>query len=95
MPGRPRFSLAALPFYLIQRGNNRGACFFAESDYTFCLKEERGPSDQTCVRQSPKLFDPGVVTRYDPIRFANVEMANAGSGSNESHAGAAADAGYA
>ncbi|KJB91109.1 transposase [Skermanella aerolata] len=39
MPRRPRLSLAAMPFHLIQRGNNRGACFFAESDYTFYLNE--------------------------------------------------------
>src|SRR4051812_14880302 len=39
MPRRPRLSLAAMPFHLIQRGNNRGACFFAESDYIFYLTE--------------------------------------------------------
>ena len=43
----------------------------------------------------PKLFAPGTVTRYDPRRIVDMGVANAGSGSNESHAGAAADAGYA
>jgi len=33
MPRRPRLKLAAIPLHFIQRGNNRGACFFAEDDY--------------------------------------------------------------
>ena len=37
MPRRPRFKLAAVPLYIIQRGNNRGACFFAKDDYQFYL----------------------------------------------------------
>ena len=37
MPRRPRLKLAVIPLHLIQRGNNRGACFFAEDDYQFYL----------------------------------------------------------
>lgn len=37
MPRRARLRLAGLPLHLIQRGNNRGACFFAEDDYRFYL----------------------------------------------------------
>lgn len=33
MPRRPRLSLAGVPLHLIQRGNNRQACFFANDDY--------------------------------------------------------------
>ena len=33
MPRRTRISLAGLPLHLIQRGNNRGDCFFAVEDY--------------------------------------------------------------
>lgn len=33
MPRRPRIHLAGLPLHLVQRGHNRGACFFAEDDY--------------------------------------------------------------
>lgn len=33
MPRRPRITLAGVPLHLIQRGNNRQACFFAEEDY--------------------------------------------------------------
>ena len=37
MPRRPRIALAGVPVHLIQRGNNRGACFFAEEDYRYYL----------------------------------------------------------
>ena len=37
MPRRARIKLAGIPVHIIQRGNNRGACFFAEEDYVFCL----------------------------------------------------------
>ncbi|GHU05544.1 transposase [Betaproteobacteria bacterium] len=33
MPRRPRLALANVPLHLIQRGNNRQACFFADEDY--------------------------------------------------------------
>jgi len=33
MPGRSRITLAGVPLHLIQRGNNRQACFFSTADY--------------------------------------------------------------
>ncbi|MCC4114589.1 transposase [Aromatoleum toluclasticum] len=33
MPRRPRLSLPDVPLHLIQRGNNRQACFYADEDY--------------------------------------------------------------
>src|SRR5687768_4096313 len=33
MPRRARLRLAGLPLHIIQRGNNRTACFFADEDY--------------------------------------------------------------
>ena len=33
MPRRPRIVLRSVPMHLIQRGNNRQACFYAEDDY--------------------------------------------------------------
>lgn len=30
MPRKPRFNLVGVPQYVIQRGNNREPCFFAE-----------------------------------------------------------------
>lgn len=37
MPRRARLTLPAVPMHLIQRGNNRQACFFADEDYRFYL----------------------------------------------------------
>lgn len=33
MPRRPRLAIAGIPWHIIQRGNNRSACFYAEEDY--------------------------------------------------------------
>jgi putative transposase len=33
MPRRPRITLAEVPVHIIQRGNNRSACFYADDDY--------------------------------------------------------------
>lgn len=37
MPRRPRIIMPGVPIHIIQRGNNRQACFFAEQDYQFYL----------------------------------------------------------
>ena len=37
MPRRPRLNLAGLPQHIVQRGNNRQPCFFAEDEYRFYL----------------------------------------------------------
>ena len=37
MPRRKRLQIAGLPTHIIQRGNNRQACFFADEDYSFFL----------------------------------------------------------
>ena len=37
MPRRARITLPNVPQHLIQRGNNRQACFFADEDYRFYL----------------------------------------------------------
>ena len=37
MPRRPRLMLPDTPLHVIQRGNNRQACFFADEDYHFYL----------------------------------------------------------
>ena len=37
MPRRPRLTLPNVPLHLIQRGNNRQACFVADEDYRFYL----------------------------------------------------------
>ena len=37
MPRRARIAIAGIPWHIIQRGNNRSACFFAEADYRYFL----------------------------------------------------------
>ncbi len=37
MPRKPRMYMAGMPCHVIQRGNNREACFFTEQDYLFYL----------------------------------------------------------
>ncbi|MBM9614159.1 transposase [Desulfobulbus rhabdoformis] len=37
MPRRPRIITPGIPLHIIQRGNNRQACFFADDDYLFYL----------------------------------------------------------
>jgi putative transposase len=37
MPRKPRLQAAGVPVHIIQRGNNRQPCFFAEDDYRFFL----------------------------------------------------------
>ena len=37
MPRKPRLYVPGIPCHVIQRGNNRNACFFTEDDYRFYL----------------------------------------------------------
>jgi putative transposase len=37
MPRRPRIIIPGVPLHLIQRGNNRQPCFYADEDYQFYL----------------------------------------------------------
>ena len=37
MPRRPRIIVPDVPLHIIQRGNNRQACFYADEDYQFYL----------------------------------------------------------
>jgi putative transposase len=39
MPCRLRLTLAGVAVHLIQRGNNRGACFFADEDFAHYLDD--------------------------------------------------------
>ena len=38
MPRKPRMYLAGVPCHVVQRGNNRAACFFTDDDYAFYLE---------------------------------------------------------
>ena len=37
MPRRARLAIAGIPWHIIQRGNNRTACFFSDDDYRYYL----------------------------------------------------------
>lgn len=41
MPRRARIAIAGIPWYVIQRGNNRSACFYAQEDYRRYLETLR------------------------------------------------------
>ncbi len=48
MPRRARLAIAGIPWHIIHRGNNRSACFFARSDYSYylaTLAEQAGKFD--------------------------------------------------
>jgi len=46
MPRRARLLLPGVPLHLIQRGNNRSACFYAEEDYLFYLENLKLQAEQ-------------------------------------------------
>ncbi len=46
MPRRARITVPGIPWHIIQRGNNRTACFYADTDYYFYL--------DTLARQAKK-----------------------------------------
>lgn len=50
MPRRARLLLPNVPLHIIQRGNNRQACFYADEDYNFYLTWLREYADKTCCR---------------------------------------------
>ncbi len=46
MPRKPRFYIAGMPAHVIQRGNNRQAIFFDESDYKAYLSWLKEAADK-------------------------------------------------
>jgi putative transposase len=50
LPRRARLSLSHVPLHIIQRGNNRQACFFADEDYRFYLHWLAMHADKTGCR---------------------------------------------
>jgi putative transposase len=47
MPRRPRLVLPHIPQHIIQRGNNRTACFYADEDYVNYLDWLKEYADKT------------------------------------------------
>ena len=50
MPRKPRMYLSEIPAHVVQRGNNREPCFFAEQDYRFYLDRLGRALKRYCVR---------------------------------------------
>ena len=48
MARQPRLSIAGCPQHIIQRDNNRQACFFAEQDYTVYKDKLKDPATFSC-----------------------------------------------
>ena len=46
MPRPPRLNLPEIPQHIVQRGNNRHACFYEEKDYAFYLAKLREYADK-------------------------------------------------
>ena len=60
MPRRSRLRLAGIPLHVIQRGNNRSTCFFAEEDYQFYLKH----LGEACKKHGVKLHAYVLMTNH-------------------------------
>ncbi len=56
MTRKPRFNLIGVPQHVIQRGNNRGPCFFAEDDYNRYLEDLISASKKENY-SLPRVFD--------------------------------------
>ncbi len=50
MARKPRFTLPGIPQHLVQRGNNREPCFFAEADYRRYLDDLQTALDRNNCR---------------------------------------------
>ncbi len=50
MPRKPRFNLPGVPQHVIQRGNNREPCFYAEEDYRRYLDELQDVAEKNDCR---------------------------------------------
>jgi putative transposase len=50
MPRRPRIILPNVPQHIIQRGNNRAVCFYADEDYTKYLEWLKEYADKSRCR---------------------------------------------
>jgi putative transposase len=50
MPRRARLILPDISLHIIQRGNNRPSCFFADGDYSVYLDWPGEHASKTCCR---------------------------------------------
>jgi hypothetical protein len=77
MPRRARLCLPHMPLHVIQRGNNRQVCFFADEDYRSCLSWLQEYSTKArCRVHSRNRSDP---RRFNPNGFASCQATAGGS----------------
>lgn len=79
MARKPRFNLPGIPQHVVQRGNNRSDCFFAEKDYRFFLKSLQTVSEKAgCAIHAYVLMTNHVHLLLTPLReYALSEMMQA------------------
>jgi len=46
MPRRARLAIGGIPWHIVQRGNNRTACYFADDDYRYYLDTLKEQADK-------------------------------------------------
>ena len=78
MPRKPRFELPGVPQHVIQRGNNRKPCFYAEADYRRYLddlrnaaekyEQEKGKQEKGTAGKDEKGTE-GIKIHQPPIAF--------------------------
>lgn len=69
MPRRARLALPNIPFHIIQRGNNRQACFYADDDYRFYLDWLREHADSATQPEAPGALMKALGQRY--VQYVN------------------------
>ncbi|MGH9438090.1 MAG: transposase [Terriglobia bacterium] len=71
MPRRARLAVAGVPWHIIQRGNNRSACFYADEDYRRYLDTLAEPAQKYgCAIHAYVLMTNIDGERLDQIRQA-------------------------
>jgi putative transposase len=75
MPRRARLAMAGIAWHVIQRGNNRCACFYAEEDYRFYLQTLKEQADKHgCVVHAYVLMTNHVHLLMTPARVDGVAL---------------------
>ena len=68
MPRKPRMYLPGIPCHVVQRGNDRKACFFAEDDYRFYLQSLK----EACQKYQVEVHAYVLMTPSDEIGISRV-----------------------
>lgn len=56
MPRKPRFNLVGIPQHIIQRGNNREPCLYAEEDYRRYMEDLQSSAKNFNVEFTPMFL---------------------------------------